>query len=128
MAGWKIQPTKRVDLPDDIADGLWISIHHPKLMPLESMQKLIAMDKSGSKDKGSADFDLEEARDLVTTMIVDWNLPGEDGQILPVPATDINVWSKIPPMPVITSVLKAMGEHVQSSEPDPNSSNGSANS
>jgi len=128
MPGWKVEATKRVNLPDDIADGLWISIYHPKLMPFEPMKQLLALAPATEGQESAAGFDLDKGRDLATSMIRDWNLPGENGQILPLPSIDASVWDKIPPMPVIMAVFGALGEGVAGGQPDPNLSNGSASS
>lgn len=128
MPGWKIQPAKRVDLPEDVADGLWISIHHPKMLPFDAFQKFVALAPAKNGQEDVAGFDLEKGRDLASVMILDWNLPGADGAILKTPSEDESVWRKIPAMPVIMAVFNAMAEGVATGIPDPNSSNGSANS
>jgi hypothetical protein len=135
MPGWKIEPAKRVDLPADIADGLWISIHHPKLLPFDATQKFIALaPAAGQKDgkqaaQGSvAGFDLEKGKEFATEIILDWNLPGADGAILPTPKNDETVWQRIPALPVLMAIFITVGEATKAIAPDPNSSNGSASS
>lgn len=128
MPGWKIQPAKRVNLPEDIADGLWISIHHPKMLPFDAFQKFTALAPAKNGAEYAVGFDLEKSMELANVMILDWNLPGEDGAILPIPSKDESVWERIPVMPVVLAVFNAMTEGVATGIPDPNSSNGSVNS
>lgn len=124
MAGWKVPQYKTVPMPDDIADGLWIKIHHPRRLPFEAVQRFIALAPKGATE--DANFDVEGARDLTTSLIVDWNFPDDDGAgaILPLPSQDVSVWEKIPAMDVINAVFGVLGEGVVQAQPDPNSSAG----
>ncbi|QQE80933.1 hypothetical protein [Alicyclobacillus sp. SO9] len=134
MGGWKVEATKVIKLPEDIADDLWIKTPHPKLLPHDVMKALIDMrprDKDG-KEKGPnenptvEDLDLDKAMALATAIIEDWNLPDRDGKTLEIPSKDPSVWKKVPVMPVITCIFEALNEGLESAAPDPNSSNGSA--
>lgn len=121
MPGWKIQPAKKVDMPEDIADGLWVSIYHPKLLPFEAAKKFLAMAPKKGTEGTVASLDLDAAQDLANSIILDWNLPDKNGGTLPLPSNDQSVWSRIPALAVLTAILKAMGDDVKEVEPDPNS-------
>ncbi|WDL97798.1 hypothetical protein [Alicyclobacillus sp. ALC3] len=129
MGKWKVEATKRVYLPEELAEDMYIVTPHPKLMPFETMKQLAALKPSESAD-GDTDGNLDAAQALATSMIVEWNLTdpkSDDGAILPLPSVDSSVWQKIPGQIVLEAVYKAFGEAMEATEPDPNSSAGSAN-
>lgn len=135
MAGWKVQPTMTVNLPEDLADGLWIKTPHPKLLPHDAMKALIEL--APKQDPNEAEvpndedkvlgFDLDKARDLATQLILEWNLPDDKGNVLPIPSVEPSVWKQIPGMPVIMCVMEVLGEGLKAAEPDPNSLGASVN-
>lgn len=121
MAGWKVPQYKTVPMPDDIADGLWIKIHHPRRLPKETVDHYFVLARRLGAD--TADFDVDTACDFCAAMIVDWNFPEDDkdGAIAKLPSQDASVWDKIPALEVINVVFDAMRQGVQEAQPDPNS-------
>jgi hypothetical protein len=119
--GYKLPATITLDLPADIADGLWIKIRNPKMIPWSTMKQFLKM-ASAPGDSGSMRFDPDAAQDLATSMIVDWNLPSMDGDgmILSIPSKDPSSWEKVPSSAIVTLVLQAMGRPENQPAPDPN--------
>lgn len=120
--GYKVAAKKRLNLPEDVADDLWIEIRHPKLMDwgvMSTFLQLVPDAKAGE----TKTFNVDAARDLATGLIVDWNLTdidGTDGRILPIPSVDPASWSKVPSSAVITLVMQSMGDGMSEVQPDPN--------
>lgn len=115
---YKLPPRIRLDVPEEIGDGLWVDIRNPAPGALPwAVSKAIGAAQKRAKE--AADFGAVD--EIAVALVVDWNLPDPDvaGGVLPLPSKDPKVMDRVPTA-IVNLVINAWAKRPEP-DIDPNS-------